>query len=202
LVKPEVLGLDPELTGDALYEGRKIALGKQMSQCFVDSTELMQREVLDKQVMKNVLLKKTDWDNNNEFNGGKSANQRYFDEVWGITEDFQELEVRNQAPLKNLKGKFADAVTKAKDEIINNANSVKKGFLETKTGRMTAIGVGIATFGVSAAFTILKEKAKAAQKVVPLSQVLTPQNNTAPQSQVITSNPQNSQQGKLLLKQA
>ena len=178
LVKPEVLGGDPNLTGEALNDFRRKAIAGEVSDCMKDFSAVAKDEKQFKQMMKNVLLKKTDWDNNGEFNGGKSANQRYFDEVWGITEDFKELEVRNQAPLKNLKGKFADAVASAKEEIINSTNSVKKGLFSSKAGKIAVIGTAVAAVGAivfSGKFKSLKK-----EPVVLACQVKNTQNTTAP----------------------
>lgn len=67
-----------------------------------------------------------DWHNNDEFNGGKSANQMYKNDIWGIDAGW---DARAKAPLKKLVGKIQatlgfskEAMDKITNELIAKAN--------------------------------------------------------------------------------
>ena len=168
LVRPEVLGIDPaklevvpeaeagkeaiKITDDIratnLRNERRHVLAAEFSDVLKDFSELHKDQTDVKQVMENVLLEKTDWHENHKYNGGKSANQRYFNEVFGITEDFKTIEPRNTKPLNNLKGKFRDYSTQVKVAAESTGTTIRtiiqKGFFKTTTGKITAITLAVA----------------------------------------------------------
>jgi len=183
LVKPELIGADHKLTGEALNDARRIAIGKEVSDCIKDFADVVKDESQFKQMIKNVLLEKTDWHNNHNYNGGKSANERYFNEVFGVSEEFAAIETRNQKPMKNLKGKFTDVVTEVKAKITETTkqasetieamektiektiDKAKKSFLSTKTGKAVAIFASIIAIG-AIAVVIEKRQAKKPQPLI------------------------------------
>ncbi len=138
LVKPEVFDLDSKLTGTELNTARRKAISVEVSDCMKDFAEVLKDEAQFKQMMKNTLLEETDWHNNSRYNGGKSANQRYFNEVFNISDNYRIISERNELPLKNLKGDF------------NVVNSIGKNMRKKIIGNNRIIALSIGLFSVLA----------------------------------------------------
>ena len=111
---------------------------------------------------------KLDWHNNDEFNGGKSANKSYRNDIWHIDEGW---EARAKTPMKRLVGASAedmqrglkkatetikDEATKASDNVKKVANSQNK-WIKTALGA----GVAIAALGTAAYVYVKKHRKKA-----------------------------------------
>lgn len=224
LVKPEVLGGSSELFGDALNDFRRKSLAAEVSDCMKEFSEVAKDKKQFMQMMKNVLLEKTDWPENDAYNGGKSANGLYFNKVFKVNEE------RSYEPLQNLKGKFTDAVAAVKQQVADGANSaasaVKKGFLGVKSNNVLFAGAAIAIAG--GAYVLSKKfkgsesnanqaptQAPVAEKTqptvvaqAPVTPVVSsvPAPAEAPKPQVVTQSLiqqfQQKQEGKQLVKQA
>lgn len=167
LVNPEVIGADKSLVGDALDEARRIELGKENADCIEQALGLMHNRVQDyKKMMMNALNSKIDWFENAQYNGGKSAMQRYKEEAWAIGTDNKELtgHARNMDSLVGLKGTiaqklYADASQNFKEESLSFTGNISQAAKSTKNKYIAAIGVGIAAIGIGiGTFTTIKRK--------------------------------------------
>lgn len=158
LVKPEVMGKDVNLGGAALDDARRAFMAPQLSNLIKEEVAITANPEKHKKMQENQLLLEIDWHNNNAFNNGRSANQVYFEDAFGITEKLKFKEERNKSPLKNLKGKIVagtgkakEVAEKAKEEVAEKATDaakdVEKGFFSTTKGKVTA--------GVSAGAVLL-----------------------------------------------
>ena len=77
---------------------------------------------------------KMDWHQNADYNDGKSANERYMNEVF---ERDKGMEARNKKPMKRLVGEFGIATEKIVIEAETAADSVKK----SKIGKIIAFSI-------------------------------------------------------------
>lgn len=85
-VNPAVLGAAADTKGDALDAVRRKALGKENAANIKQAMELSINNPEDyKKMSRNAISLKIDWHENNAFNDGKSANDRYFQDAWHIT---------------------------------------------------------------------------------------------------------------------
>lgn len=110
LVNPEVIGADSALKGVELDNARRIALGKENVACIKDAIDLVENNKdTYKEMADNCAKLPIDWDNNEAFNGGKTAMKRYFEDVWHFDDKFKEVDgyERNVEPLQKLKGMFS-----------------------------------------------------------------------------------------------
>ena len=141
LVNPEVIGAKEGITGTELDAARRIALGKENSECIEEAMELFTKRPDDyKKLMMNAVNSKTDWHENIKFNQGKSALELYKEKVWGIDKDNVELagQKRNSQALNSLKGKIQHKLLSftSSDEIKNAAETVQKNGIFTRIRRV------------------------------------------------------------------
>ena len=118
---------------------------------------------------------KFDWHNNDEFNGGKSANKMYRNDIWHIDEGW---EARDKSPMKRLVGASEEDMQRGvlKETIEKTAKIIKEGAenaaetAKQQTNKIknvnskwvkTAVGVGVAfvTIG-TAAYVYAKKNGK------------------------------------------
>ena len=109
-----------------------------------------------------------DWHNNDEFNGGKSANKMYSNDIWHIDEGW---EARDKTQMKRLVGaseedlkrgiidNTAETVKKETAKVVENA---KKEVTNVKNKWVkTAVGAGVAVVALStAAYMYMKKHGK------------------------------------------
>lgn len=163
LVKAEVIGADAALKGGALDEARRMASAADLSDLVKTASEIIADPVKHKKIEENQFLLEIDWHNNNAFNEGKSANEKYLGEAFGLDKDLKFNQARDNKPLKNLKGKFKevvadikeaakDAVDKAKDsakDAVDKAKDGEKSFFSTTGGKVTiAAVIGAVLLGI------------------------------------------------------
>ncbi len=85
-VNPEVIGAAVGTMGEYLEQARRKSLGGQNAENIKQAMELSINKPEDyKKMARNAISLKIDWHENNAFNGGKSAIQRYFQDAWHIT---------------------------------------------------------------------------------------------------------------------
>ena len=129
LVNPEVIGANSNIRGVELDAARRVALGKENAKCIEEAMDLsLNRPKEYKTMMMNALSQKTDWHENIEFNGQKSALLRYKEEAWAIGADNKELigKTRNNDPLSTLKGSVdvKEYMTTAQENVSEIAKDV------------------------------------------------------------------------------
>ncbi len=78
-----------------------------------------------------------DWHNNSEYNLGKSANQRYINDIWEIDKGWDE---RSRKPMKKLTGKFGEVQHKIEKEIIKTKSKPVKIALMVAAGTVAIAG--------------------------------------------------------------
>ena len=107
LVNPEVVGAEPGLKGIQLDDARRIALGKENSDCIAEAIDIFHNRPDEyKQMMANAVGSKIDWHENGAFNQGKSAIALYKENAWNIDKDNMEIlgKERCDEPLHSIKG--------------------------------------------------------------------------------------------------
>ncbi len=155
-VKPELIGADPKLKGEALDAVRREASAADLSDLIKTATEIIADPVKHKKIQENQFLLDIDWHNNNAFNQGKSANEKYLGEAFGLNKDLTFNKPRVKDPLTNLKGKFKkvvatvkEAASQATDNAKDEAKKAEKSFLSTTGGKITVASVAaVALFGL------------------------------------------------------
>lgn len=95
---------------------------------------------------KNVIDALTDWHNNNELNGGKSANRMYIEDIWKILEDWGG---RDKTPMRRLVGQTAETLQELARKAPEAAQTAMENLAEEakKSGNKwtkAVIGTGIA----------------------------------------------------------
>lgn len=148
-MNPPFDGLNWSDSADVIDDKRVARSSSEIS----DSLKLMVEEyVNDKESYvarcKKNIEEKFDWHNNDEFNGGKSANKSYRNDIWKIDQGF---EARNKAPHNRLLGANLDDFKNSVEEVVENTVENVKGQLKkskTKWGKILAwSGLGVAFVG-------------------------------------------------------
>lgn len=168
-MNPDFDGLDWNTPQNEIDDARIRRSAEEVSDCFKEATE----EFVNRQddyvaKCKKNIEEHLDWHNNAEFNGGKSANQSYKNDIWHIDEEW---EARNKSPMRRLvgadlseaTGKISETVKEAATEVEETAKSAVKDSSKkirnkwTKT--MIGTGVAIAALG-TAAYAYMKHSNK------------------------------------------
>lgn len=162
LINPSELNIPAEVTagksgaelGNIIDSYRMNANALELKDCLMAATKdyKLQPEEgkLSKyaEMVKDALNQKIDWHNNNAYNGGKSANERYMTEVFEVDKG---MNARNFEKLKRLVGdKFGIA-----DALKDGAQKARNRWTRILIGT----GIGIAAAG-TAAYVYLKDKNK------------------------------------------
>lgn len=101
------------------------------------SDELKKQKVIPyKEMVQNAGLQKDkmDWHQNADYNGGKTANERYMNEIF---ERNKGMEARNKSPMKRLVGKFG----KATEKIVVQAETAAATATTSKLGKIVAFSI-------------------------------------------------------------
>lgn len=114
-MNPPFDGLSWDTPADIIDDARVARSSDEVSECI---KSMVEEYANDKpsyiaRCKKNI-EEKFDWHNNGEFNGGKSANKMYREDVWKIDEGF---DARNKKPLKRLIGNIQNAKDNASEAI-------------------------------------------------------------------------------------
>src|SRR5574344_28597 len=202
-VKPEILGKEKNITEKELHNARRIKLGSEVADCIKSFVLLYKESSFQKKLMENCLLLPTDWHNNAKFNDGKTANQKYMNEVFQLNDELKTTKQRNTEPLKNLKGKFSEYVEKAKEtvkvvaeEVAKNvaetsSNVVKKeqtSFLHSTLGKISVIGGSAMALGGIVYASVMHNKTNTPKNNENVSQPKQGQNEVQKHTQVIQEN--------------
>ncbi len=103
---PQKFGLTWENSAEEIDRARVERSSDEMVDIFKAKVALYKKDKPGYIAMcKKGIEEKIDWHENAEFNMGKSANRRYLDDIFGITEP---VESRNHNPLKRIMGAFGD----------------------------------------------------------------------------------------------
>lgn len=135
-MNPPFDGLSWNASNDLIDDTRRARVAKEVS----DKLKIMVEEYINhnenyiKKCAKNA-SESFDWHNNNEFNGGKSANKMYKEDIWKIPQGW---EARNKNPLQKLVGSI-------KETSESTAESINKAVQEALTAITTATNKGIET---------------------------------------------------------
>lgn len=168
-MNPDFDGLDWNTPQNEIDDARIRRSAEEVSDCFKEATE----EFVNRQddyvaKCKKNIEEHLDWHNNAEFNGGKSANQSYKNDIWHIDEEW---EARNKSPMRRLvgadlseaTGKISETVKEVATEVEETAKSAVKDSSKkirnkwTKT--MIGTGVAIAALG-TVAYAYMKHSNK------------------------------------------
>ena len=168
LINPSELNIPAELTagksgaelGNIIDNARMKANALELKDCVTAATKdynlAAEEGKLSKyaEMVKDALNQKIDWHNNNAYNGGKSANERYMTEVFEVDKG---MNARSFEKLKRLVGdKFGIA-----DALKDGAQKVRNRWTKILIGA----GIGIAAAG-SAAYVYLKKDKKKDENAV------------------------------------
>ena len=169
-MNPDFDGLDWNTSADEIDNARINRISSEVSDCFKEATgEYVDNHKAYVAKAKKNIEEKLDWHNNAEFNGGKSANKMYRNDILHIDEDW---EARNKSPMKRLVGsnleklveESKDVIISKSEEVVENAETaVKDGSKNIRnkwTKTLIGSGVAVATLG-AAAYAYLKHSKKA-----------------------------------------
>ncbi len=116
-MNPQFDGLDWNTPEHIINEKRIERASDEVSDCLKEMVEeyVNNKSQYIAKCKKNI-EEKLDWHNNNEFNGGKSANKMYREDIWGINKGW---EVRNKEPLKRLIGRKDQSLKENLNKLVN-----------------------------------------------------------------------------------
>ena len=171
-MNPDFDGLTWETSPDEIDNARIERSSNEVSDCFKEATsEYVDRHDAYVAKCKKNIEEKLDWHNNEEFNGGKSANEMYKNDIWHVDEGWQ---ARDKSPMRRIVGATKEQLEKAtqkskevvEDAVKKTAENVEEVVQDgsqkvrnkwTKTIIWT--GIGIAAAG-TAAYAYLKHGKK------------------------------------------
>lgn len=112
-MNPTYDGLNWDADPDTINDVRRARSSEEVADCF----KVMVKEYMDDRPSYIARCKKNieesfDWDNNQEFNGGVSANKMYRNQIWKIDEGWV---ARSKEPLKKLVGNVQTSVAYTKE---------------------------------------------------------------------------------------
>ena len=168
-MNPDFDGLTWEASPDEIDNARIKRISAEVSDCFKEATTeyVDHHEAYVAKAKKNI-EEKLDWHNNAEFNGGKSANEMYKNDIWHIDQGW---EARDKSPMRRLVGANLEEVveqakgkTKAVEEAATQAveTAVKDNSQIARnkwTRTLIGSGVAIAALG-TATYAYLKRTKK------------------------------------------
>lgn len=168
-MNPDFDGLTWEASPDEIDNARIKRISAEVSDCFKEATTeyVDHHEAYVAKAKKNI-EEKLDWHNNAEFNGGKSANEMYKNEIWHIDQGW---EARDKSPMRRLVGANLEEVVeqakgkaKAVEEVATQAveTAVKDNSQIARnkwTRTLIGSGVAIAVLG-TATYAYLKRTKK------------------------------------------
>ena len=122
---------------------------------------------------KNCIERKTDWHNNSELNGGKSANKMYIEDIWKISEGWdgrdkssmRRLVGQTEETLRELVKKAPETAATVMENIASEAQ--KAGTKWTKV----AIGAGVAIAAIGCGSYAYLKQAKTAANAVSVKKL-------------------------------
>ncbi|MCM1339831.1 MAG: hypothetical protein NC191_09190 [Muribaculaceae bacterium] len=125
-LRPERYGLTYENTAEEIDNAR---VQRQAQQVKTNIFEAMIDEYTDDRPSyvakcKKNIEEQVDWHNNSEYNRGKSANQRYLEDILEVDKGW---EARNKSPMRRLMGEFGSSVKDA-ESVIESGGKVSKHF--------------------------------------------------------------------------
>lgn len=168
-MNPDFDGLDWSNSPDEIDNTRINRVSGEVSDCFKEATE----EYVEKpdsyaaKAKKNI-EEKLDWHNNAEFNGGKSANKSYKEDIWHVSEGWS---ARNKGKMRRLVGADLTQMTEKAQEVVQTAvaaaeetaeSTVKDASQKVRnkwTKTIIGSGVAIAALGTGA-YMYVKHRAK------------------------------------------
>lgn len=123
-MNPPFDGLDWSTPADKIDDARIARSSDEVSDCF----KAMAEEYVNDRPSYLARCKKNieehfDWHNNGEFNGGKSANKMYKEDIWKINQGFG---ARNKNPMHRLLGKIQTSTTQVKENIETSVDDLMK----------------------------------------------------------------------------
>lgn len=119
-LRPERYGLsweDPQALDNARVKRQSKQVSDLIKKMFYDYTNNYEGYV---EKCKKSIEEKVDWNENAEYNGGKTANRRYLDDILETNKPITE---RYNGPMKRLTGAFKDLREKAEDVLGTTAKS-------------------------------------------------------------------------------
>lgn len=130
MVSSEILGKPSDMTAELLDAARIESSAKELAQ--VIKTALMLDDLTTQRMAENALYTKTDWHENIAFNKGVSANQRYMNEVFHLSDvgnklSFFEGRERNTKDIRRLVGDFGPetVISKVETVVVQSTEKVK-----------------------------------------------------------------------------
>ncbi len=170
-LNPNCDGLTWDTPADKIDDARIARASDEVSDCLKQMTDeyFNDKPSYIARCKKNI-EEKCDWHNNSEYNGGKTANEMYINDIWHINEG---MEARDKSPMRRLVGASAEdmqrgvvsAVEKAKEaveeKVVQTVKNAEKEIKNTKNKWVkAAIGVGVTFAAAGAAYAYAKKNGK------------------------------------------
>lgn len=172
-MNPDFDGLDWTTSPDEIDNTRINRVSDEVSECFKEATgEYVDTPKAYIAKAKKSIEEKLDWHNNEEFNGGKSANQSYKNDGWHIDDGWR---ARNKGKMRRLIGskldEVADNAKETAKEVVTTAeetvgSTIKDGSQKVRnkwTKTIIGSGVAIAALG-TAAYAYMKHNKNSDKK--------------------------------------
>lgn len=181
----KLAGKKPEEIGNIIDAERMFANAAELKECIMAATSdynlKPETGKLSKyaEMVKDAITQKIDWHENAAYNGGKTANERYMNEVFEIDKG---IEGRNFEKLKRLVGEFGTAVEDGAKKLRNKWTKVIIG-----------TGIAIAAAG-TAAYAYMKRDNKKAQPNTQNTSIPNTTPSVNSNKQTNTTNPINTKQ--------
>ncbi len=147
-MNPEFDKLNWNTPADVIDEARIARSSDEVSDCLKAMVEeyVNNKPAYIARCKKNI-EEKGDWHNNNEYNGGKSANKVYTQDIWHIDEGWS---AREKRPLNRLTGKLKEGTAKVVEFVSDGTAQGIQKIRNKWTKTIIWTGVGIAALGTAA----------------------------------------------------
>ena len=174
-MNPDFDGLDWSASADEIDNTRINRVSNEVSDCFKEATEeyVDNREAYIAKAKKSI-EENLDWHNNGEFNGGKSANQSYKNDIWHVDQGW---EARDKSTMRRVVGadltesveklkETAKETVKAAEETVTNAATDGAQKVRNKwTKTIICTGAAVAAVG-TLAYAYMRRNSNSAKKVI------------------------------------
>ncbi len=182
LVNANSLGLPENVSAEKLDKTRIKSSAQEIAQEIKKALSL--DEISYKKMSENAFLQKIDWHENAAFNGGRSANTRYLEEVFDVTEDLMPKNKRNINPLNKLIETVSSNVQNA---IKTSGENIEKSAKEFAKKNKKIMALIFATSAAISGIVILNatKKAKSLSKNKIIETQNLTQNQNTPNTQTI-----------------
>ena len=160
LVDAEKVGKSATDTTRAIDDARREVITDDLARC-IKKAILLSDEDYAKMVTA-AITQKVDWHENNAYNGGMSANDRYMNEIFELEVKEKKItgfaKPRKQGKMKAIIPSVAEVISAIGEAISNATDSATKAVKSTSWGKTLLILAGVGAAGFGAVAYVKKQK--------------------------------------------